>query len=66
MTSTRTVELNLRNIEDQVAAFLYATKEVRENQEIVDMEFGTPKLDGKGNQIVPLKIAVREEGGESK
>lgn len=64
MVSVREVNINLTQIEDQVASWLYAMKAVNENQEITNIQFGAPELNSKGDYIVPLKVEVRGEGGD--
>jgi hypothetical protein len=56
---TRTIETSIhhKTIEDQVAAFLYASGIMHDNNEILKIHFGELKKDG----TVPLEITFKEE-----
>lgn len=56
--NTRTIETSISysNLEAQVAAFLYATGFVHDNEDVVKLDLGDPK-DG----LVPLKITIKKE-----
>lgn len=64
MTSTRTVNISLTNIQDQVAALLYAMQFADTNEEITSVEFGEIHTDKKGQYIVPVSFGIKKEGGD--
>lgn len=55
---SRTIELALSksSIEDQVAALLYAIGVVKDNEEVLGIDFGT-----FSNGTVPLKIKIKKD-----
>lgn len=64
MTSTRTVNISLTNIQDQIAALLYAMQFADEKEEITSVEFGEVQTDKKGTYIVPVSFGIKKEGGD--
>lgn len=60
---TKTVTISLSNIEAQIAAFLYATSVVNDDEDILDMLIadGLP-IDTDG--LVKLKLNLKKLGGE--
>jgi hypothetical protein len=59
LESTRTVNVSVQNIKDQVAALLDAFGEIKDNQEITTIDFGDIVIEN-GVEIVPITYKVKE------
>ena len=55
MPTSQTLEISIGNVQDQIAAFLYATKQIPETVDISEMVLG--KVNPKTG-LVPLKLTL--------
>jgi hypothetical protein len=55
MNSPLTIKINRSIVVDQVASFLYATKAIKESNNITNIQFG-----GINSDLVELKIFLKE------
>lgn len=55
MVTSKTLEISLGNVQDQLAAFLYATKQIPETTDITSLVLG--KADPKTG-LLPLKLTL--------
>lgn len=63
-SAQRTANISLSNIEDQIAALLYATGMASDSEDISNFEFGeiTKSVDGK--DVIPITFdVVKRKGG---
>lgn len=59
-TRTITKQVSISNVQDQVAAFLYATKILSEDEDITKFDFGKWDFE-KGLVTLKLKVQKPEE-----
>ena len=65
-SKTQEVKISWSNIESQIAALLYSTKTVRENQEILSIKMDYPGGYLPGDKQIRVEFIIKEGGTVTK